>query len=121
MNLLPCACGAQLANDGGVEHPVLGSAPQCFAHYNDVRAHAERVCPQRVAALDAAYAVQHAEGCDAVPARRALVASALQQLRLDEAPRRPERVTIFDVPTTGARFASALDAWIAAVKRSGRA
>lgn len=92
MNLVPCTCGAQVPNDGGVDHPVFGSAPPCWTRFDALLARAQRECPERVAAMRDAYALQHA-AASSVWGR-----------------------TIFDVPLRGPpdAFASAIDAWLAA-------
>ncbi len=114
MNLLPCSCGAQVANDGGVDHPVSGAAPPCWTRFDALLARAEQDCPGRVAEMKAAYVVQHAE-----TARPEVVAAALAQLGLARRTRKQRARTIFDVPVRGpvSAFVSGVRDWLDAVSR----
>lgn len=118
MNLVPCTCGAQVANDGGSDHPLLGAYPPCWARFEDVEARAQKDCPELVAELNDAYVAQHAEGFEKNAAHREAVSRAVKR-EVNSAPRDMGRLTVFDVPLKRStyEFVASIHAWADEVRR----
>lgn len=133
MNLTPCSCGAQVPNDGGVDHPVLAAAAPCWWRFRQLEARAEREARTHLKLLRDAYSAQHADGLANNDAHRDAVWFALVGLgsRTDSAhldvaapnidpPRDMGALTVFDIPLDGSTdaFVTAIDAWAESVRNA---